>query len=241
VKAKNRPRKRASKKKTHRELTETVVELSLEQTRLLKEVEKTRKTNQDLKDFNVYMKSQLALCLEQRQEQNMPYTSWSSPCDSDTRQKTETTASCDDFQRCYEREHFEKCSGSSALGSAYDKPQRHGRLLYPCSPESSFGSKKDGAMPTKDTGCSGFLDLNTPAKALFGPNSVFIDLNAPNEALFDTNSGFLALNAPDKALFGTNSGFLDLNAPDETLLGIGISNDLHDQILMSKNKGAAPE
>jgi len=34
---------------------------------------------------------------------------------------------------------------------------------------------------------------------------------------------------------------LDLNASDEALLGIGISNDLHDQILMSKNKGAAPE
>lgn len=177
------------------------------------------KTNQYLKNCNANMKSQLTFCLEPRQEHNVPYTSSSSLSNSDTRQKTETNASCDDFQRCDEHEHFDKCSGSSVLGSEYDKAQRHGKLMYPCSPESSFGSKKDGAIPTNDTVCSGFLDLNTPIKAPFGPNSVFLDLNTPTEGLFGTSSGFLDLNAPEKALFGTDSGFLDLNTPRKALFG----------------------
>lgn len=187
VRGKNRPRKRVTKKKTHKELTETLVELSLENARLIKEVEQMRKTSQDLKDCNVIMESQLALGFEQRQQQNMPYTSWSSSSGLDTRQKTEIVASCGDFQRCDEHEHFEKCSGSSDLVSAYDKLQRLGRTVYPCSSEASFGSQKDGAIPTKDTVCSGYLDLNTPNESLFGANSGFLDLNTPNESLFGTN------------------------------------------------------
>jgi len=105
-----------------------------------------------LKDYSEWI-LQLAFCLEPRQEHNVPYTSSSSPSNSDTRQKAETNASCHDFQRCDEHEHFDKCSGSSVLGSEYDKAQRHGKLMYPCSPESSFGSKKDGAIPTKDIVC----------------------------------------------------------------------------------------
>jgi len=189
VRAKNRPGKRAPKKKTPKELGETVDELSVENARLIKEAEQMRKIRQGLEDYNVYLKSYLTLYLEQGKEQNMPYTyPASSSSHSDTRQKTETTASCDDFQCCDEHGHFEKCSGSSALSSAYDKPKRLGRLMYPCSLESSFGFEKDDAMPTKDIVCSGFLDQNTL----------------------------------DEALFGTN-----------------ISNDLHDQMLMSKNRAAA--
>lgn len=59
--------------------------------------------------------------------------------------------------------------------------------MYPRSPESSFGSEKDGAIPTKDTVCSGFLDLNTPGEALLAANSGFLDLNTPHEFLFATD------------------------------------------------------
>lgn len=150
---KNRPRKREPKKKTHRELTEEVDDLSLEKTRLIKELEQVRKRRQVLKDYNVYRKSELALCLEQWKEQNMPYLSQpSSSSYSDTRQKTETVTSCGDFQIYDEHGHFEKCFGSSALDSIHDN--------YPCSSESSFVVEKDGAVPTKDTVCSDFLGLN---------------------------------------------------------------------------------
>ena len=36
-------------------------------------------------------------------------------------------------------------------------------------------------------------------------------------------------------------GFLDLKSPDEALFGTNISNDLHDQMLMSKNEAAAAD
>jgi hypothetical protein len=180
---KNRPRRRAPKKKTRKELTEKANELPLENATLITEVEQMRKTRQVLKDYNVYLKSKLALCLEHWQEKTMPRISRpSSSSHSDTGQKTKT-----DFQIYDEHGHFEKSSGSSALGSTYDKPQRLGRPMYPCSSESSFVFEKDGAMPTKDTVCSCFLDPN---------------------------------------------------APDETLLGTNISNDLHNQMPVSKNKAS---
>jgi len=165
--AKNRHRKRAPKKKTHRELTEMAAELTLEHSRLIKEVEQWRTRIQDFKDCNAYIKSQLKLRLKQRQEQNMPYTS---SCPSDTRQETETATSCDEFQRCDEQENSEIFSGSSALASAYDKSHGLRRAMYACSPQSSFGFEKDGAMPTQDTVCSGFLDMNVLDESLFNSN-----------------------------------------------------------------------
>lgn len=171
VKAKNLPRKRAPKRKTHRELMEMVDDLSLENSRLIKAVEQMRKTNQDLKDCNIYMKSELALYLDQRQEKNMSYTSRPSSSDSDTREETETPTTSDDFQRCDKHEHFEIFSGGSALVLAYDKPHSLGRPMYPCSPESSFGVEKDGAMfSSKDTVYSGFIDLNVPDEVLYNTN-----------------------------------------------------------------------
>lgn len=152
VKAKNHPRKRAPKKKTHKELMEMVDDLSLENSRLIKAVEQMRKTNQDLKDCNIYMKSELALYLDQRQEKNMTYTSRPSSSHSDTREKTETPTTSDDFQRCDKHDHFEIFSGNSAVVLTYDKPQSLGIPMYPYSPESSFGVEKDGAMfSSKDT------------------------------------------------------------------------------------------
>ena len=37
------------------------------------------------------------------------------------------------------------------------------------------------------------------------------------------------------------SGFLDLKSPDEALFDTNISNDLHDQMLMSKNEDVAAD
>jgi len=112
-----------------------------------------RKKYQGLKDCNFNLNSQLALCLDQRQEQNMPYTYRPSSSHSDTRQKTETTTSCDNFQRCDEHANFEIFSGSSALVWAYDKLHRRGRPMYACSPEFSVVFEKDSTIPTKDTAC----------------------------------------------------------------------------------------
>lgn len=163
ARTKNRPKKREPKKKTHRELTEKVDELSLEKATLIEEVEQVRKRRQVLKDYSMYLKSELALCLEQWQEQNVPYISHPpSSFHSDTSEKTETVTSCDDFQIYDEHGDFEKYSGSSALGSIHGKPQRLGRPMYPCSSESSFVVENDGAVPTKDTVCSGFHVLNVP-------------------------------------------------------------------------------
>lgn len=157
--AKNRPRKRAPKKKTYRELTQMMEEETLENSRLIKGVEQLTKTIQDLKDCH----AQLALCLQKSQEQNNPCTSRPSSSYSDTRRETETATSCDDFQRCDVHEN----SSSSALVSAYDKSHRLGRAMFACSPESSFGFEKDGAMPTQDTVCSGFHDLNVSDESFF--------------------------------------------------------------------------
>jgi hypothetical protein len=93
--AKKRPRERAPKKLTKPELKEMVDKLSLEHSILIKEAEQMRKKYQGLKDCNFNLNSQLALCSDQRQEQNMPYTYRPSSSQSDTRQKTETTTSCD--------------------------------------------------------------------------------------------------------------------------------------------------
>ncbi|KAH9307558.1 hypothetical protein KI387_035469 [Taxus chinensis] len=166
--ARNLPRRRLPKKKTPKELKEMVNTLSLERGRLKKEVEQLLKTYQDLQDRNSHLKSQLASCLDQRQEQKLLSTPQPTSSDRDSSHGTETFVSVSDSLRLNEHDCSDNFVSTFALDPVCDGPRCAGVPMYPYFLESSSGSEKgDSCGPVKDPSCFlGLPDLNAPFEAM---------------------------------------------------------------------------
>jgi len=159
-------RRMAPKKKTHRELKEMVNALSLEGERLKKEEQEWLKTYRELQNWNDRLKSQLALCLDHRQEQKLLSTPQHTSSDQDSGHKTET--SFNDSPTPNEHDSFENNVSTLALGLPCHEPQSVGRPTRSYSPGCSSESEKgEFSRSTKDPFCClGIPDLNAPSESL---------------------------------------------------------------------------
>ncbi|XP_057845286.1 uncharacterized protein LOC131054723 [Cryptomeria japonica] len=115
-------RRRLPKKKTHKELKHMVNTLSSEKSRLKKEEEQLMKTYQELQEWNHHLKSQLAACLNQRQEQKLLSTPQPTPFDRGSNHGTETFVSIKDSSRHNEYDSPDHFVGTLALSTVYDGP-----------------------------------------------------------------------------------------------------------------------
>lgn len=159
-------RRRAPKKKTHRELKEMVNTLSLEGERLKKEEQVLLKTYRELQNRNEHLKSQLALCLDHRQEQKLLSTPQHTSSDQDSGHRTET--SFNDSPTPNEHDSFENYVSRLALGLPCHEPQSVGGPTRSYSPGCSSESEKgEFSRSTKDPLCClGIPDLNAPSESL---------------------------------------------------------------------------
>lgn len=159
-------RRRAPKKKTHRELKEMVNALTLEGERLKKRMQDLLKTYRELQNRNEHLKSQLACCLDHGQEQKQLSTPQHASSEQDSGHRTET--SFNDSPTPNEHDSFENYVSTLALGIRCPEPQSVGRPTGSYSPGCSSESEKvEFSRSTKDPLCfSGIPDLNTPSESL---------------------------------------------------------------------------
>lgn len=159
-------RRRAPKKKTYRELKEMANALTLEGEKLKKEEQERLKIYWELQTRNEHLKSQLAFCLDRRQEQKQFSTPQHASSEQDSGHRTET--SFNDSPRANEHDSLENNVSTLALGVPCPEPQSVGRPTGSYSPGcSSESDKVEFSRSTKDLLCfSGIPDLNAPSESL---------------------------------------------------------------------------